>query len=153
MENHVYHTLSLHENRVSVSSSSKSWHKIFEQSSYSAMLHIWESVPPPESIPVDSWNCWIGSRRNSGIGWNQFRRRNQFHQFREFRNWVAIEFCPIPESQYLMWLPIYYSLSFDSTPVWNSGNWVKTELVGVGRNSWEFLAIPTNFGIESSLDG
>jgi hypothetical protein len=78
MENHVYHTLSLHENRVSVSSSSKSWHKIFEQSSYSAMLHIWESVPPPESIPSDSWNSKIESRQNSGIGWNQFRPRNQF---------------------------------------------------------------------------
>ncbi len=32
----------------------------------------------PESFPSNSWNSGIESRQNSGIGWNQFRPRNQF---------------------------------------------------------------------------
>jgi hypothetical protein len=32
-------------------------------------------------------------------------------------------------------------------PVRNSGNWIETELLGIARNSWEFLPIPELHGI------
>jgi hypothetical protein len=67
--------------------SSFSKRSLSEQSSYSAMLNIAESVPPPEPVPSNSRNSIV-------IQYNRpYSSLTEFRQFPEFQ-----ESLPIPES-------------------------------------------------------
>ncbi|CAF0948853.1 unnamed protein product [Adineta ricciae] len=96
---------------------------MFENTSYSAMLHIWESVPHTESVPTIP----EFTRSNSGIHTHNYT-----------------EFLPIPELHPLPSPSHIISPIHDRIPFTEFRNSV---IPGIARNSVEFLPIPTDSGI------
>jgi hypothetical protein len=92
-----------------------------EQSSYSPMLNIAESVPSTEPVSSNS----------------------AFTQFSEFRTGIASTYCGLTFEHNTT----HVGEGGGPIPVWNCVNWVKAELDGIERNSGIF-GIGTDSGNE-----
>ncbi len=121
-----------------------------EQSSYSAMLNIAESVPPSEPVPCNSGNSIVIQYNRLTRHWSSSVNSREFHPIPGFR-----ELLPIPESDGIPGIEWrrncteLHGIPGNSIRFRNSGNRFqcrnRTEFRAFPCNSREFRAIPCNF--------
>jgi len=107
---------------------------ILEQSSYSAMLKIAESVPLPEPVPSNSGNSIVVQYNRPTRHWSSSMNSREFH--------------PIPESDGIPWIASNSGIRRNSVNCFQFRNQTKfqkslpiPESDGIPRNSREFRVL------------